>query len=221
MLNKLLSYFAPITIHTEKSVISKTIQINWHNGELVMDSENTNYSYGHLQRFLKLGLKEIGFEKIKAMQHILVLGVAGGSVVKTLVDEIGYDKRITGVEIDSKTITLANKYFKINKIQQLEIVIGDAFEFVLNTKEKYNLIIVDIFQDTHMPNFVYDDFFKDRICVLLENHGVILFNTMILSQKQNLLNETYISSFKKENFIIRALPRLEKHNELIVIEKMN
>jgi spermidine synthase len=36
--------------------------------------------------------------------------------------------------------------------QQLEIVIDDAFEFVLRTKEKYDLIVIDVFQDTKMPN---------------------------------------------------------------------
>ncbi|WP_366183460.1 fused MFS/spermidine synthase [Flavobacterium ovatum] len=220
MFKKLLSYFIPVTIHSEKSEVSKSIDINWDNGELVIDSENTNYSYGHLQHFLKLGLKDIGFEKIRTMDHVLVLGVAGASVVKTLTDEIKYDGKITGVEIDPKIIELANKYFNINRIPQLDIVIEDAFEFVLKTKEKYDLVIVDIFQDIRMPNFVYESYFRDRICLILKSKGIILFNTMILDEKQNLLNEAYISSFNKENFSIKSLPRVEKHNELIVIEKM-
>jgi spermidine synthase len=53
---------------------------------------------------------------------------------KTLVDEIKFEGRITG-EIDPEIIQLANDYFKLNEIQQLEIVIDDAFEFVLRTKE--------------------------------------------------------------------------------------
>jgi spermidine synthase len=45
---------------------------------------------------------------------------------KTLVDEIKFEGRITGVEIDPEIIQLANDYFKLNEIQQLEIVIDDA-----------------------------------------------------------------------------------------------
>jgi hypothetical protein len=30
----------------------------------------------------KIGLKTIGFDRIKAMESVLVLGVAGGSVIK-------------------------------------------------------------------------------------------------------------------------------------------
>jgi spermidine synthase len=69
------------------------------------------------------------------------------------------------VEIDPEIIQLANDYFKLNEIQQ-EIVIDDAFEFVLRTKEKYDLIVIDVFQDTKMPNFLYENYFINRICYL-------------------------------------------------------
>ena len=94
MIRKLLSYFIPITIHKKKSFVNKSIEVTWNNGELVIDSQNTNYSYGSLQRILRKGLKYIGFERIKNFENILILGVAGGSVVKTLVDEIKYKGKI-------------------------------------------------------------------------------------------------------------------------------
>ena len=221
MFKRLLSYFYPIKIHSQKSALSQSIEITWANGDLVMDSLNTNYSYGSLQRILKLGLKNIGFAKIKKMESVLILGVAGGSVIKTLVDDIHFTGKITGVEIDSEIIKIANQYFKLDKIPQLNIIIDDAFEFVLKTKEKYDLIIVDIFQDTKMPNFLFESFFINRICFLLKSKGFILFNTMLLNKEQNKRNLQFISEFKKEDFTIKTIPRVEKHNELIVIEKLD
>lgn len=220
MLKRLLSYLYPIKIYSQKSDLSKSVEVTWTNGDLVIDSLNTNYSYGSLQRILKLGLKNIGFTKIKKMESILVLGVAGGSVIKTLIEDIGFSGKITGVEIDSEIVEIANRYFKLDKIPQLEIVIDDAFEFVLKTKDKYDLIIVDIFQDTKMPNFLFETFFIDRICFLLKSKGNILFNTMILNEADNLRNQELISTFRKGNFFIKSIPRVEKHNELIVIEKL-
>jgi hypothetical protein len=219
MLKKIFSYLLPIKIHTIKSDLSKSIEVTWSNGELVVDSENTNYSYGSLQRILRLGLKTIGFDKIIKMDHVLLLGVAGGSVVKTLVDEIKFEGRITGVEIDAEIVKLANHYFKLDEIKQLEIVIDDAFEFVLKTKEKYDLIIIDVFQDTTMPNFLYESYFINRICFLLQSKGFVLFNTMLLNQHDNLRNKKYISDFCTTNYSIKSIPRIEIHNELIVIEK--
>jgi predicted membrane-bound spermidine synthase len=219
MIQKLFSYLYPIKIFKKKSARSKVIEVTWANGELVLDSENTNYSYGSLQRILRYGLRNIGYNKVLEMDHILVLGVAGGSVIKTLVDEIEYKGKITGVEIDAEMIQIANQYFNLNEIQQLEIVIDDAFEFVLKTKDKYDLIIIDIFEDTNMPNFLFEKFFSERICFLLKDRGFVLFNTMILDEAHNVRNRKYISEINPKLFTSKMLPRIEVHNELIIIEK--
>jgi spermidine synthase len=220
MLKKLLSYLIPINIYQKKSAVSKTLEITWANGELVLDSKNTNYSYGSLQRILRKGLKSIGFETIVAMEDILVLGVAGGSVIKTLTDEIQYKGKITGVEIDPEIIKIANEYFKLNEIPNLDIVIEDAYAFVLKTNAKYDLIIVDIFQDTIMPCFLFEKMFLERIGFLLKSKGFILFNTMILKESDKIRNQQYLNNFDTKAFKIKTIPRVEQQNELIVVEKM-
>jgi len=220
MIQKLLSYIIPIKIFKKKSQRSKIIEVTWANGELVLDSENTNYSYGSLQRILRYGLRNIGYETILKMDHILLLGVAGGSVIKTLVDEIEYKNKITGVEIDPDIIKIANEYFNLNEIKQLEVVIDDAFEFVLKTKDRYDLIIIDIFEDIKMPNFLFERFFSERICSLLNDKGFVLFNTMILDEAHNVRNRKYISEINSNLYTSKMLPRIEVHNELIIIEKV-
>ncbi len=220
MIRRIFSYLIPIKIFKKKSIRSKMIEITWANGQLVLDSENTNYSYGSLQRILRYGLKNIGFKTIREMNHILVLGVAGGSVIKTLVDEIEYKGKITGVEIDADMIQIANEYFNLSQINQLEIIIDDAFEFVLKTKTQYDLIIIDIFEDTNMPNFLFERFFSERVCSLLKNQGFVLFNTMILNEEHNIRNRKYISEINPKIYSTKMLPRVEHHNELIIIEKV-
>jgi spermidine synthase len=219
MIKKFLSYFIPINIHQKKSEINKSLEVTWANGQLVLDSKNTNYSYGSLQRILRKGLHYIGFERIRGFENILVLGVAGGSVIKTLVDEIKFKGKITGVELDAQIIDIANNYFGLNEIPNLEIVIDDAFEFVLKTKEKYDLIIIDIFQDTNMPNFLFEDFFINRINFLLNVNGFILFNTMTLTEKHKKRNENYRAHFN-DDFSVRMYPKVEFHNELYTIKRL-
>lgn len=219
MLQKFLSYFIPIVIYKKNSAMSQSLEVTWNNGELVLDSKNTNYSYGSLQRILRKGLKYIGFERIRNFESVLILGVAGGSVIKTLVDEIKFKGKITGVEIDESVIEIANRYFQLNEIKNLEIVIDDAFEFVLKTKLKYDLIIIDIFQDTTMPNFLFEDFFINRINSLLNLNGFILFNTMVINKKQEERNQVYKSKFGG-NYSLRMYPKVEVHNELFTIKKL-
>lgn len=220
MIRRLFSYFVPINIHKKNSGVSKTIEVTWNNGQLVIDSKNTNYSYGSLQRILRKGLKYIGFDRIRKFDSILVLGVAGGSVIKTLVEEIKFTGKITGVEIDQNIVDIANKYFKLNEIPNLEIIIDDAFEFVLKTKDQYDLIIIDIFQDTSMPNFLFEDFFINRINALLNTNGFILFNTMVINKKDEERNLVYKNKFGG-NYSLRMYPKVEMHNELFTIKKLN
>lgn len=219
MIRKLFSYFIPINVYRKNSAVSKSLEVTWNNGELVLDSKSTNYSYGSLQRILRKGLKYIGFERIRNFESILILGVAGGSVIKTLVDEIKFKGRITGVEIDATVIDIANSYFELDKIPNLEIVIDDAFEYVLKTKLKYDLIIIDVFEDTKMPNFLFQDFFINRINSLLNLNGFILFNTMVINKKQEERNQVYKSKFGGD-YSLRLYPKVEIHNELFTIKKL-
>lgn len=220
MLAKFFSYFIPINVIKKNSSVSNTLEVTWNNGELVLDSKNTNYSYGSLQRILRKGLKYIGFERIREFENALVLGVAGGSVVKTLVNEIKFKGKITGVEIDKEAVEIANKYFHLNDIKNLDLIVDDAFEFVLKTKDKYDLIIIDIFQDTKMPNFLFEDFFINRINFLLKKDGFILFNTMVINEKDRVRNLDYKKKFDGD-YSLRMYPKVEIHNELFTIKKLN
>jgi spermidine synthase len=220
MFNKLFSYIIPLNIYKQKSLISKTLEVTWTNGQLVLDSNNTNYSCGSLQQILRKGLKFIGFEKIRDMKKILVLGVAGGSVIKTLVNEINYTEKIIGVEIDKDVIEIAKEYFKLDKIQNLEIVIEDANQFVLNCTDKFDLLIIDIFQDAIMPEFLFEKLFIDGICKLLNSNGFILFNTMIIDRKQKQINLDYLESFDTNFYSVIKLNEINKTNELILINKL-
>jgi spermidine synthase len=219
MIAKFFSYFLPINVIKRKSSISNSLEVTWNNGELVLDSKNTNYSYGSLQRILKKGLKYIGYDRIRKFENVLVLGVAGGSVIKTLVDDVKFKGKITGVEIDPEIVDIANTYFKLNEIKNLELIVEDAFEFVLKTKQNFDLIIIDIFQDTTMPNFLFEEYFIQRTNFLLNINGFILFNTMVINEKNRVRNLDYKKKFDG-NYSLRLYPKVEIHNELFTIKKL-
>ncbi|MNR65592.1 hypothetical protein D3C85_1887030 [compost metagenome] len=71
-----------------------------------------------------------------------------------------------------------------------------------------------------MPNFLFEKFFVDRICTLLKDNGYVLFNTMILDEAHNVRNRKYISEVNPKLFTTKMLPRIEVHNELIIIKKV-
>ncbi|WP_172919783.1 spermidine synthase [Capnocytophaga canis] len=218
MIKKILSYIIPISVHKQDSQVSTSLEVLLNNGRYILDTPNTNYSYGSLQRILRFGLKKIGFVRVREMERILVMGLAGGSVVRTLIDEIGYQGAMTAVELDSEVVDIANKYFIINDIDGLDIVIDDAQNFVKTAKQTYDLIIVDIFQDNHMPDFLFSKAFINQTISLLNNNGIILFNTMKVRKEDAIRNLRFIE-YCKQYATVKVLPNVEGSNELLLIFK--
>ena len=71
-----------------------------------------------------------------------------------------------------------------------------------------------------MPNFLFEDFFINRINFLLNPEGFILFNTMVISKKDRIRNLDYRKKFNG-NYSIRMYPKVEIHNELFTIKKLS
>ena len=99
-------------------------------------------------------------------------------------------------------------------------MIADAFEFVLRTTIQYDLIIIDIFQDTTMPSFLFEKYFIEKIEDITALYGYILFNTMILKKSDQERNDQYVLKYDN-SFKISRLSKVENHNEVIIINRIN
>ncbi len=88
----------------------------------------------------------------------------------------------------------------------------------MKTNEKYDLIIIDIIQDTKMPNFLLEAFFIERICFVFQSNGFILFNAMVLTDKQKQINLTYRSNFYSTNYSVNDAYLMAETIELILIK---
>lgn len=218
LLKQFCSFIYPIKIKTIPSKRSGTLEVTLVNGKLVIDSENANYSYGSLQQVLKKGLTFIGKAKLEQFDSILVLGVAGGSVIQTLRNDFKLKAKITGVEIDADVIELANTYFQLHETHDLELITDDAFEYITTTKNMYDLIIIDVFNDDKMPNELFENHFWDEIYNALNNKGVCLFNSIYTSNKDIDRNKQLKDKLSPKFNNIESL-KSNRINELIILER--
>jgi spermidine synthase len=170
----LLSYLFPFT-QKRQSVFSGNLEVTLINGRKVLDSAHANYSYGSLQRILKFGLTEIFNPNINS---VLVLGLGGGSVIETLRNEFNFNKHITAVEIDPVVIQIARDEFGISTSDNLVILCEDAYSFIHQNTQRFDLIIVDLFIDNTVPDKFLTPSFWQAINQRLHTSGVILFNSM-------------------------------------------
>ncbi len=183
---KFLSYILPIT-KTKSSKHNRALEITWHNGKKYLNSKNANYSYGSLQKILKFGLETI---PLKPVNSILLLGLGGGSVIQTLRQDFGYHKHITAVEIDPIVIAIAEKEFNITSDEQLEIVCEDALDYMANNTQMYDLIIIDLFIDTDVPEPFLTRSFWETVINANNKTGSILFNASVTGSEHEAIKKT-------------------------------
>ncbi|MCL9809474.1 spermidine synthase [Flavobacterium luminosum] len=216
-LKQFLSYLFPITIKEVSSEINKNLEVTWYNGNLVLDSKNTNFSYGNLQKVMQFGLKQIGKEKVSNASNVLILGVAGGSVIKTLRKDFQNKGKITGVELDEQTITIANEYFGLKTVENLEIVITDAEDFVKKTPEKYDLIIIDIFQDNYMPDFLFTEEFLEDVLKISHQNTSVFFNSIVTLSSDFERNYQFEKIARNLFSSVSKFSKIEGDNEIFIL----
>ncbi|MCB0452432.1 MAG: fused MFS/spermidine synthase [Aequorivita sp.] len=214
-MKKFFSYIWPTT-RRFPSKINGTLEVTYVNGKKVLDTENANYSYGSLQKILEFGLTKVD---LKSVENLLLLGMGGGSVIYSLRNTFEYTKNIVAVEIDPEVIKLAKEEFGITTSKKLQIIEGDAFQFVKNSTEKFQLIIIDLFIDITVPPVFYEKDFCKNITNVLQNEGSFIFNVGINLEKNSKTLETLTSHFGK-GFDLQILQKVNGTNTLIIGQKL-
>ena len=212
-MKKLLSYLWPQTSKIS-SEHSGTLEVTWYNGKKLLDTQNANYSYGLLQKVLEFGLSKVSLAHANS---VLVLGLGGGSVVHSLRNKLNYDKQIDAVEWDEKIITIAKNEFEIFNSDKLKIYHEDALEFVKNCISTYDLIVVDLFIDTEVPEQFLTRDFCEKLLQL--STSSILFNLGIHLSEDHPAH--HVTSFFKHHpeAHLTVLDHVQGKNTLLLIKK--
>ena len=116
---------------------------------------------------------------------ILVLGNGSGTFATQCQKHFGIDK-IDAVEIDQSITDLAREYF--NLPEEVNVYTYDGRAYLNASEEKYNVIMVDAYQDITVPfQMSSKEFFalvKDR----LKEDGVLVVNMSMRGKGENTIN---------------------------------
>lgn len=175
---RILSMFKPVLLEERKGDLAHKLEVRKKGSKLILDSSRANYSFDGLHAVMQ---KAISLSKVKELdpKQVLILGFGAGSCASILIDELGLNPHITGVEYDSQVIDLGKKYFNVARFKQLDLIHQDAFEFVQQSRGRFDLIIIDLFLDLTVPDKFYSEEFLCALQERLSEKGVILFNVVI------------------------------------------
>lgn len=214
MIRKLISFVFPFT-RIVKSEYSGNLELTTIFGKTYLNTANTNYSYGSLQKVLKFSLKQVDVSKA---DHILVLGLGGGSVLKTLRTDFNYAGRITAVDIDPVIIEIAKNEFGVFNNENTSIVCTDALDYLKGTDEKFYIILIDLFIDNAIPyRFLSEDFWQEAVNSL-KNNGTIIFNMLRNPPPDIYLIEGIL---RKNNMVWNIFKQVMSKNDVLIAKRSN
>jgi len=147
--------------------------------------------------------------------EILILGMGGGSVIKTLQDDFKYENIITAIDIDPVIIKIAKEEFDIVENENLKIICEDAQLFMQFNTRKFDLIIIDLFIDIKVPSpFLETAFWQN----LVNTHATILCNASLEREDKKL--EAIIKFLERNHYSLKKYEKVNNTNTLLVANTM-
>ncbi len=120
--------------------------------------------------------------KSQGIKSVLILGLGGGTVAG-LIWKKWKDVKITGIEIDPMMIKLGKKYLGLDE-GRTQIIVEDAYKFVLANKTKYDLIIVDLYNGDTFPKQFEEEKFIVKLTKSISKDGRVIFNRLYFGDKR-------------------------------------
>lgn len=173
-----LSYIFPVTAIRTTSPYSSEIRVNEERGQYKLLVNGSRQSGKYIHGLWSHALKSFHINNAIPIRNVLVLGVAGGTIIHIL-HELYPNAEITGVDIDSVMIEIGKKYFRLTTIPSLTVINADAKNFVQDAYKKkvhYDMIVIDVCIGRNIPEFVTTDEFLREIKDIAGKYGIILIN---------------------------------------------
>jgi spermidine synthase len=190
----LSSYFTDREIYTSQTKYNKQLKVVLSNGKYCLNSGKANYSFGNLhiafqQVFAKTNLKE------KSIKNALILGFGAGSIAHILQRELKSNCQITGVEIDAEVIHIAKTFFGLSELDNCQVIIKDARQFLEEDTNSYDLIAIDLFEEMDVPSTFCQASFLELLPSHLTSSAYLYFNFVSDTKQQK---DEFL--FLKKNF---------------------
>lgn len=194
VLKKWLSYLAEIHIESASSAYNPHLYVSLRRGRYQLSTKGAVYSFADLYDNFVKAFQRIDLDRLPG-KEVLVLGLGLGSIPYILEKMFQRAYYYTAVEIDETVADLANRYTLSHLDSNVQVVVADAYAYILQTASKYDLICMDVFVDDKVPSDFEMPEFLEALCETLNPGGILLYNRLT---SRTLDKERSKHFFKKE-----------------------
>ncbi len=171
-----LSYFIPLTVYKTTSPYNSDIRVLEESGKYKLLCNGARESGQYIAQLWRHAFAAFGLTSSRPVTKILVLGVAGGTVIHML-RELYPKAAIIGVDIDNVIIDIGKTYFGLSDLTGFRAVCQDADTYVASARSRqFDCVVVDLYIGSDVPEVVLSESFERNIRRLLTPRGFVLVN---------------------------------------------
>ncbi|MGI9253314.1 MAG: spermidine synthase, partial [Thermomicrobiales bacterium] len=109
------------------------------------------------------------------VERAMFVGLAGGTAAREITAAWG-PIPIDGVEIDPEIAGIANEYFGLGDLKNVNVIVGDGRYTLRTSDDRYDLIGVDAYRQPYIPFQLTSKEFFGEVRDHLTNRGVAVVN---------------------------------------------
>lgn len=173
----LLSFVARQRLVRRSSEHHAFLEVSIVRGRTVLDGATVNYSFGGLHEVFAEAFERLDVAR-RDLRSVLLLGLGAGSVVQLLRRDCGVKAPITALEIDPVMVEIAREHFGLSRWSNLEVVTADAVAWVEGSSRRFDLVVVDLFDEAQIPAACRTPGFLLRLRDRLAAGGMLVFNVV-------------------------------------------
>ncbi len=194
-----LSYLVEFHLESAPSAWNPHLYVSLRRGRFQLCTANAVYSYGDLYDNFFKAFRRLDLSS-RSINDVLLLGFGLGSIPLMLEQKFEQQYRYIAVEADESVIYLAGKYVLPSIQAPVELHCADAYVFVQQTCEKYDLICMDVFLDDKIPENFESENYLELLKTCLHPGGILLFNRLSANHEDRRRSHAYFEEVFKKVF---------------------
>jgi spermidine synthase len=133
-------------------------------------------------------------------KRILVVGLGGACLQRFLHEKLP-ETRIDTAELDPGVLSVAKQYFGLKEDARQVVTIGDGRKFIEQSKDKYDVIMLDAFSATSIPYALSTKEFLEAVKAHVAEGGLVSANLWEMQADYGHMLKTYDAVFPEWHIV--------------------
>lgn len=194
-----LSYLTDVSLASVEGDHTDHLEVVLRKGKVLLQANGAVYSWEDNYYNFVHAFNQLNWNKLSGEQCLL-LGLGLGSVPQLIEERHNRRLQYTCIEYDETVVALAEKYLLYRLTSPCEVIVADAERYVELCRDRFHLIVLDLFVDDKVPAQFDTTSFLKQVRALMAPGGVVISNRLTYTQADKRAAKRYYDTVYSEVF---------------------